>query len=259
MRMAKIALEKFKVGEEDWNSYNECLEQYFIANDIGEGDNGLKKRKAILVLFIGKVTYELFCYLCQPVKPADKSYSELISILQTYFSPASCVIAARHKFCQESEILFDKAVKIALSYQKVAENMATVSRDCEHNIPDPNTEVHKILSSCVQDSHNHHSKKHISRSFESAIVSNQAVTNSAAYSTNKNVKDKNAACFCYGKPNHFASKCRFRGYKCHICNKLGHLHVMCHLHNRQGNVMRQIYVGGDFQVDDQDNHPEQNI
>ncbi|KAJ8878213.1 hypothetical protein PR048_018790 [Dryococelus australis] len=81
-----------EAGEEDWNSYGECLEQYFIANDIGEGDDGLKKRKASLISSVGKVMYELLGDL--PVKSANKSYSELISILQAYFSPSPSVIAA---------------------------------------------------------------------------------------------------------------------------------------------------------------------
>ncbi|KAJ8876869.1 hypothetical protein PR048_021317 [Dryococelus australis] len=55
--MAKIALEKFEAGEEDWNLYGECLEQYFIANDISDDDDELKERKAILILSVKKVTY----------------------------------------------------------------------------------------------------------------------------------------------------------------------------------------------------------
>ncbi|KAJ8881504.1 hypothetical protein PR048_017986 [Dryococelus australis] len=198
--VAKIALEKFEAGEEDWNSYGERLE-HLITNDIGK---------------------------------VDKPFSELISILQMYFSPAPLVIAVRHKFHQclesstgsiaqfvaglrkcirhcnfetfldqtlrdqfvvglrnkdimqvlylESEMmLFHKTVKIALSYEKAAENMATVSRDCEHNIPDPNAEVNKILSPGV---------RHIPRYFESAVPSDQTATNSATYSTNKSLKRK---------------------------------------------------------------------
>ena len=31
-------------------------------------------------------------------------------------------------------------------------------------------------------------------------------------------------CYCCGKKGHMASQCRFRTYKCHKCNKVGHLY-----------------------------------
>ncbi|KAJ8886007.1 hypothetical protein PR048_012213 [Dryococelus australis] len=123
-----------------------------------------------------------------------------------------------------------ETVKIALSYEKAA-----VSRDREHNIQILMLWYRRYFPLMFGTLTTTIVKKHIPRSFESTY----------------------AVCFCYGKPNHFASKCRFRGYKYHNCNKLGHLCVMCHLHNPQGNVMWQNDMVGDFKVEDQDNHPEQ--
>ena len=34
-------------------------------------------------------------------------------------------------------------------------------------------------------------------------------------------------CYCCGKKSHIASQCRFRTYKCHKCNKVGHLQAVC--------------------------------
>ncbi|KAJ8882284.1 hypothetical protein PR048_018772 [Dryococelus australis] len=172
MRMAKIALEKFEASKEDWNS---------------EGDDEFKNKKAILILSVGKVAYELLGDLCKPVKPADKSYSELISILH--------VITVRHKFhqclqpsteyiaqfvvglwkcivlkhflikCYVINLLWDSTTRALPKFYiwKATENMAAVSINRKLNISDPNVDVHKILFSHVQYSHNHHRdcNKHI--------------------------------------------------------------------------------------------------
>ena len=42
-------LEQFHMGQEDWESYEECLQQYLVANDIAEAE----KQRAILFSVCG--------------------------------------------------------------------------------------------------------------------------------------------------------------------------------------------------------------
>ena len=42
-------LEQFHMGQEGWESYKECLQQYFVANDIAEAD----KQRAIFLSACG--------------------------------------------------------------------------------------------------------------------------------------------------------------------------------------------------------------
>ena len=60
-----------KIGEfapthEPWDMYVERLELYFVANNMKEA----KKKRAILVIVCGPVTYKLIRNLAAPQKPA---------------------------------------------------------------------------------------------------------------------------------------------------------------------------------------------
>ena len=48
-------LEQFHVGQEEWDTYKECLQQYFVANDI----DGAEKQRAILLSVCGQATYKV--------------------------------------------------------------------------------------------------------------------------------------------------------------------------------------------------------
>ena len=59
----------FNPEVEDWVTYSERLEHYFIANDIEENE----KRRAILLSAVGAKSYQLIRNLVRPNKPTDKS------------------------------------------------------------------------------------------------------------------------------------------------------------------------------------------
>ena len=47
-------LEQFHVGQEDWDTYEECLQQYFVANNV----EGAEKQRTILSV-CGQATYRV--------------------------------------------------------------------------------------------------------------------------------------------------------------------------------------------------------
>ena len=56
--MAQIGkIEQFQIGE-DWESYEECLQQYFKANKITDAD----KKVAVFLTVIGSHLYKLLSY-----------------------------------------------------------------------------------------------------------------------------------------------------------------------------------------------------
>ena len=75
-------IEQFDPSVEEWETYEERLEQFFIVNDL----EAEKKVPALLSL-IGAKTYALLKNLLTPVKPSTKSYKELTDILKGHFSP----------------------------------------------------------------------------------------------------------------------------------------------------------------------------
>ncbi len=73
---------------EDWATYVERVEQYCLANDIG---NEIKV--AILLSVIGTRTYNLLHSLTAPVKPAEKTFKEIVDVLQMHLNPKPLIIA----------------------------------------------------------------------------------------------------------------------------------------------------------------------
>jgi len=102
------SIEAFNGKSEDWEQYMERIEQFFLANDLGEiqpadGNEAVRrkrqdKRKAILLSLIGPETYSLLRNLVSPEKPADKSYEEIVQTLQQYFAPKPSATVQRFKF-----------------------------------------------------------------------------------------------------------------------------------------------------------------
>ena len=62
---------QFEEAVEDWQSYQERLEQFIIANSIGED-----KKVATLLTLVGPKAYKLLKNLVAPAKPSEKSYED---------------------------------------------------------------------------------------------------------------------------------------------------------------------------------------
>ena len=78
----------------DWAQYIERMNQFFIVNGICEEP----RKKAILLNSGGAETYSLLKNLVTPAKPSDKSYDELIRVMNEHQNPKPSVIMERYKF-----------------------------------------------------------------------------------------------------------------------------------------------------------------
>ena len=67
----------FESSSEDWTSYTERLQQYFIANDVANED----KKRALLLSNCGPQTYQLLKNLMAPAKPSGKSFTDIVKVL----------------------------------------------------------------------------------------------------------------------------------------------------------------------------------
>ena len=70
------------------------MNQFFIANEICEEP----RKKAILLISGNAETYSLLRNLVAPVKPSDKSYDELLRVMNEHQNPKPSVIMERYKF-----------------------------------------------------------------------------------------------------------------------------------------------------------------
>jgi hypothetical protein len=92
-------IEAFDETIEPWSSYVERLGQYFKANKV---DDSLKV--ASLLSLIGGKTYNFLRTLTSPTKPAEKSYQEIIKLLEDHLSPKTLSIAERFRFHKHKQL-----------------------------------------------------------------------------------------------------------------------------------------------------------
>lgn len=79
----------------NFESYEDRMEQYFIANEIKED-----KQTSWFITLAGEAMYEILKPLTHPVKPSEKSYKEILKLLRKHFTPQSNKRAERYKFNQ---------------------------------------------------------------------------------------------------------------------------------------------------------------
>ena len=108
---------EFIPKSEDWTSYTERLQQYFIANDV----DGNKKR-AILLSVCSAATYKLIRSLLHPQKPTDKSYDEIVKSVKDHHEPQPSEIVQRFNF----------NTRVQKEGETVAEFIAELRRLSEH-------------------------------------------------------------------------------------------------------------------------------
>ena len=74
---------EFALGKETWLSYAERLDQYFLTNNL----QAHEKKRAILLSVCGASTYQMICNLVSPQKPSEKTFDELVKLVQEHHQP----------------------------------------------------------------------------------------------------------------------------------------------------------------------------
>lgn len=81
-------MDAFDSTVEDWATYVERVEQYCLVNDIGN-----ERKVAVLLSVMGTRIYNLLHSLTAPVKPAEKTFKEIVDVLQMHLNPKPLIIA----------------------------------------------------------------------------------------------------------------------------------------------------------------------
>ena len=92
--MEKYArLEDFDYETDDWQSYQERLEQLFIVNGHGGTEaEDVAAGRAIFLTVCAKKTHDLLMILAAPNKPAEKSFYQLCQLLESHCLPKPSII-----------------------------------------------------------------------------------------------------------------------------------------------------------------------
>ena len=91
-------IESFDDTKENWETYVERVEQFFLANDIDDDH-----KVPTLLSLIGGKTYTLLRDLLAPEKPATKSFQQIVTTLQQHLSPKPLEIAGRVRLYKRNQ------------------------------------------------------------------------------------------------------------------------------------------------------------
>lgn len=109
-------LEQFDNSVESWESYEERLQAFFLANDI-DADHQVPS----LISLIGPKTYTLLKNLISPAKATDKTINDLLKALRDHLSPKPSVIAEGFRFHKREQ----RPGESVLSFIAELRNLAT--------------------------------------------------------------------------------------------------------------------------------------
>ena len=70
------SLGEYLAGQDDWPTYLERVEEYFVANDVG-GEGSDAKKRAILLSCCGTTTYQVAKQLFAPTKLNTCTYKQV--------------------------------------------------------------------------------------------------------------------------------------------------------------------------------------
>ncbi|XP_039284202.1 uncharacterized protein LOC120351341 [Nilaparvata lugens] len=90
---------EFDIGVETWSSYIERFELFCECNDIKKD-----KKVCTLLSVVGVKTYSLLRNLCTPEKPADKTFADIVKIIESHLYPKPSFIAERYKFSKRNQL-----------------------------------------------------------------------------------------------------------------------------------------------------------
>ena len=231
---------EFKDGEDTWNNYIARLEQFFVANDIGD----VKKKRAILLTSVGARTFKLICSLTQPQQPSDIEFAVLVQLIKDHQSPKPSMIVQRFKFNSRVR----KADESVRTY--VAE-LRKLSEYCEYNsqlddmlrdrlvcgigdvriqtrlLSEKNLTFQKAYDSAVAMETATENSKSISSMSISEQGASVNVLQKGSYSKNKSFKNERSGdCFRCGN-RHDQKQCKYKDSTCYGCGKVGHPKFNC--------------------------------
>eukprot|EP00731_Ephydatia_muelleri_P014717 Em0008g437a len=198
-------LSEFDSTSEDWPSYVERMEQYFAANDVGNET----KKSAILLSVCGSSTYRLIRSLLAPVKPGEKSYSDIVALVTTHLNPKPSVIVQRFKF----------NCRVRGEVEPIADFVAALDR-LVCGINNPSIQRRLLGEGGLTF------KKALELSLSMELANKGSSELQAATKSDEQVqtvqKSRGLQCYRCGG-NHLAHVCRLKNLICSQCGKRGHV------------------------------------
>ena len=235
-------LSAFDHNVQSWKVYKNRIAQWFIANSIdSKTDADGTRRRAILLSVLTEDTYKLATDLALPKILESVPYEDILSILDTHFTPKRCGFSDRHQFYSASQQSGETYAQWAARLRGLAAHCdfadvteALRDRFVMGMLPGPEKE--KLFSQNLKEL-TLTKAVDLAASIQCARAGAAASTSAPHSSSLSNVQlfkitnmsDKKSVekCKVCGRNNHKSDECRFAKYTCKKCKKQGHLQKMC--------------------------------
>ena len=230
-------VDAFQIGADDWEQYTERLEQYFVANGI----NDAGKKLAVFLTVIGSKAYSLLSDLLAPVKPATKTYDELVEVLKLHLRPKPVVIAERFRFHQRKQGEDEGVAPYMAALRRLADKcgfrdyLDEALRDrlvCGLRREAIQRKLLTVdgltLKRAFDTAYGMEAAEKQASELQASIrpVAVQLVVNSKR-TTSHPCKTTGHPCSRCGKPGHSPDNCFYRKEKCRVCGATGHISTVC--------------------------------
>ncbi|KAJ8969122.1 hypothetical protein NQ314_001914 [Rhamnusium bicolor] len=258
-------IQEFITTNSDWSVYKRRLQNYFSANDIKNDDR--KRAILLIVSLLNEEAYKLIFNMCLPAEPEDKSYSNIVKLMDNHFKPVISVFACREKFFEDRKVPQESPKEFAARLRSLVavcqfegseeigkalvnrfiigyEAGSVKDRLYEEKKSVSFEKVVEIASSKAGVQPYFHSVGNLIKKEPEILYSKaQSKGSTQAHhtlhsSTSRNTGSggrngrgppppSNVKCSVCGRRNYIADKCSYRECFCHDCNKKGHLALMC--------------------------------
>lgn len=268
----------FDSKKEDWVSYTQRLDYYFVANDVTTD----RKKRAILLAESGPAVFQLIKSLAEDEGTlAAMSYEDLVKLVKEHTQPKPSVIVERYKFNSriqskdESIAAYVAALRHLARHCDYGDSLKDMLRDrivC--GIREEG--VRKCL--LTKKDLKYEKALEIATGMESAEKGSADMKKvgtgegNVHYTAGGKPKYKKSPaqppkpggqskCFrCLGV-NHSPSECWMKDSKCHQCQKIGHISRACKANPKQGHKKpskpkNTHFVGGEQEGSDQEEDDE---
>ncbi|XP_029156062.1 uncharacterized protein K02A2.6-like [Nylanderia fulva] len=252
----------FTLNKDDWETYVERLEMYFIAHDVKA-----EKKAAQLLTRLDEDAFKLVKQLVAPDRVATKTYADLIKTMSDYLAPKPSEVMERCKFnlakqeTNESVADFTAKLKKLSLYCNFADIKMALRDQFVCGLRSYNTKIalfkmenldydnavkeavaREAAEKNASNSLNvleHKTEKSDVFSLRSAnkVLKWDKKAEGHEYNKRRNAEGNNTqqwrdqsdniVCYCCGRRNHISKECRFRDYKCRDCGRKGHLQRAC--------------------------------
>lgn len=229
------------------------LEIHFMDHGA-EGDEN--KQKSMLLKSVGSEAYGLLRALCDPMKPVQKSYDDLVALLTSHFTPPKIIFRERlnfytavkdknetvcawfarvKKFAMNcgfealDEVIRDKFVIGMAGEEKIfdklcEEGVKLTSGDALKKAMIAETKI-KANASVNLVRKTTYSKGKKNRNGNISQTTNKSNSNNGSGGSSTN--NGKTACVHCGWKNHLSHECRYKDSSCNICGQKSHIATVC--------------------------------